>query len=65
MGQLNLEIAQNSREIAEATLRDSSAMRTIAILTMVFLPGTAVAVGRSDVYCCLTNILDIFQHDNV
>jgi hypothetical protein len=26
-------------------MRDSAAMRTIAILTMLFLPGTAVAVS--------------------
>lgn len=49
-GRANLEIAQTSRQIAEATMRDSAAMRTIAILTMIFLPGTAVAVSRSGTY---------------
>lgn len=41
--EMNLEIAESSRRIAEATMSDSASMKTIAILTMVFLPGTAVA----------------------
>jgi hypothetical protein len=41
---LNYSIAADSREIAEAGKRDSSAMKAIAILTMAFLPGTFVAV---------------------
>lgn len=40
---LNLELTQASHRIAEATLSDSRSMKTIAILTMVLLPGTAVA----------------------
>ena len=39
----NMQIAEASRRIAEATMSDSASMKTIAILTMVFLPGTAVA----------------------
>ncbi|MCJ1371249.1 hypothetical protein MMC20_002464 [Loxospora ochrophaea] len=39
----NLEVAADSRSIAQASKHDSSAMRSIAVLTMVFLPGTAVA----------------------
>ena len=39
----NVQIAESSRRIAEATMSDSASMKTIAILTMVFLPGTAVA----------------------
>jgi hypothetical protein len=35
------------REIAEQTKRDSSAMKTIAVLGMFFLPGTFVAVSLS------------------
>ena len=31
------------KTIAEAALKDSSAMKSIAVLTMVFLPATAVA----------------------
>lgn len=41
--QQNLEIAELSRRIAEATLSDAASMKTIAVLTMVFLPGTAIA----------------------
>lgn len=58
-GRVNIELAQSSKEIAEATMRDSAAMKTIAqltwrdssamksiaVLTMVFLPATAVAVS--------------------
>ena len=40
---LNLELTQASHAIAEATLSDARSMKTIAILTMVLLPGTAVA----------------------
>lgn len=39
----NLEIAESSRRMTEAAMQDSASMKTIAILTMVFLPGTAVA----------------------
>lgn len=38
--------AKSSKEIAEATMRNSSAMKSIAVLTMVFLPATAVAVSH-------------------
>ena len=41
--QLNLELTQASFRIAEATLSDARSMRTIAIMTIVLLPGTAVA----------------------
>ncbi|PVH79935.1 hypothetical protein DL98DRAFT_419531, partial [Cadophora sp. DSE1049] len=36
-------IAADSREISAAAKQDSSAMKTIAIMTMLFLPGTFVA----------------------
>lgn len=39
----NFELTEASHRIAEATLADSKSMKTIAILTMVLLPGTAVA----------------------
>lgn len=39
----SLLIAQSTQRIAEATMNDSASMKTIAILTMIFLPGTAVA----------------------
>ena len=42
---INIEIANTSKRIAEATLRDSSSMITIATMTMLFLPGTFISVG--------------------
>jgi Mg2+ and Co2+ transporter CorA len=56
---VNIELASSSAKIARAskddsavmrqiaieTKRDSSAMKTIAVLGMIFLPGTFVAVG--------------------
>lgn len=44
---VNGELAKSSKTIAEATMKDSSAMKSIAVLTMVFLPATAVAVSPS------------------
>ncbi|KAK5167660.1 uncharacterized protein LTR77_007359 [Saxophila tyrrhenica] len=40
---LNIEIAKATAQVAEETRQDSAAMKTIAILTLTFLPGTAVA----------------------
>jgi len=40
---LNYSIARDSKKIAAATRKDSSAMKTIAILTIIFLPGTFIA----------------------
>ncbi|KAK5995002.1 hypothetical protein PT974_03392 [Cladobotryum mycophilum] len=42
----NIELADKSRVIAEATLRDSSSMKTIAVMTLVFLPATFVCASR-------------------
>ena len=39
----NIELARINRDIAEAAKRDSSAMKTIAIVTMLFLPATFYA----------------------
>lgn len=44
---INQEIAASSRVIAKASWHDSSAMKALAVLTMVFLPGTTLAVNRS------------------
>ena len=41
------EIAEDSRQIAEETKRDSTSMKAIAMLTMVFLPATFAAVRES------------------
>lgn len=42
---LNLEMAVATAQVAEETRIDSAAMKTIAVLTLTFLPGTAVAVS--------------------
>ena len=41
---LNYSIASDSAQIAVASKRDSSAMKTVALITVLFLPGTFVAV---------------------
>lgn len=41
---LNIEIAKSTAQVAEETRQDSAAMKTIAVLTLTFLPGTAIAV---------------------
>lgn len=38
-----MEIAKSSAQIAEESRRDSSSMKTIAVLTLVFLPATSLA----------------------
>lgn len=40
-------MAKQSSQVAQAAKRDSSAMKGIAVLTMVFLPGTFMAVSLS------------------
>ncbi|KAH6690702.1 hypothetical protein F5X68DRAFT_230004 [Plectosphaerella plurivora] len=40
---LNTELARLSTELGEASRRDSSAMRSIAMMTMIFLPATFFA----------------------
>ncbi|KAI9702332.1 MAG: hypothetical protein M1836_000811 [Candelina mexicana] len=46
----NISVAEASRQIAIETKRDSNAMKTIAALTMIFLPGTFVATLFSMVF---------------
>lgn len=41
----NIIIAKDSQEIAEAAQQDSRTMKTIALMTLIFLPGTLVAVS--------------------
>ena len=43
----NIELAASSASIAKETKRDGTAMKTIAILTMFFLPGTFLAVSST------------------
>lgn len=48
---LNYSVARSSRQIAAASKRDSSAMKTISILTLIFLPGTFVsAIFSTEVF---------------
>jgi hypothetical protein len=42
---INISLAKDSREIAAASKQDSSAMKIIAMLTTLFLPGTFMAVS--------------------
>jgi hypothetical protein len=42
---VNIGLAKDSREIAAASRQDSSAMKIIAMLTTLFLPGTFIAVS--------------------
>ncbi|KAK0640783.1 hypothetical protein B0T16DRAFT_202164 [Cercophora newfieldiana] len=41
--EINLSLARSSHRIAQETRKDSSAMKSIAVLTMVFLPATYIA----------------------
>ncbi|KAK4444538.1 hypothetical protein QBC34DRAFT_415122 [Podospora aff. communis PSN243] len=41
--EINLSLAKSSQRIAQETRKDSSAMKSIAVLTMVFLPATYIA----------------------
>jgi hypothetical protein len=54
---LNIELAKATAQVAEETRQDSAAMKTIAVLTLTFLPGTFIAVRsipRQDIRCRLT-----------
>lgn len=44
---LSVKLAKATADVAEQTRQDSAAMKTIAVLTLTFLPGTAVAVSVS------------------
>jgi hypothetical protein len=44
--QINLNLADSSRRIAMDAQKDSSMMKSIALLTMTFLPATYIAVGQ-------------------
>jgi hypothetical protein len=54
LAQSQKEISLSSNLIAQASKRDSSAMKGIALLTMVFLPGTYIAVcnAYSSIWDC-------------
>jgi nitrate reductase NapE component len=69
---ISRSVAIDSAQIAVATKRDSSAMKTIALITILFLPSTFVAVstafGDKLLWMLLTvsipPFLDLFQHDH-
>ena len=42
---LNIELAKATAQVAEETRQYSAAMKTIAVLTLTFLPGTFIAVS--------------------
>ena len=48
---MNCDLAVNSQGIAAATKMDSNAMKSISVITMLFLPGTFVSVRRFFVHC--------------
>jgi len=41
----NLALTRSSQQIAQEARKDSSAMKSIAVLTMTFLPATYIAVS--------------------
>lgn len=48
---LNISVAEDSKKIAAAAKRDSLAMKTVSMLTLIFLPGTFVAVILPFSFC--------------
>ena len=42
---VNIELAQDSRKIAQAAKKDSKIMKVIAALTLIFLPATLISVS--------------------
>lgn len=55
---LNIEIAKATAQVAEETRQDSAAMKTIAVLGLTFLPGTAVAVSALAHPACCVSVAD-------
>jgi hypothetical protein len=45
--QISIQLAKDSKELAHASKQDSSAMKIIAVLTTLFLPGTFLAVWQN------------------
>ena len=41
--QLSLEVVKDSKTVASASQRDSASMKALAAVTVLFLPGTAIA----------------------
>ena len=62
---LNIEIAKATAQVAQETREDSAAMKTIAVLTLTFLPGTAIAVSVPliTLRLLLIHAADFLQHE--
>ena len=50
LAESSTRVALETKKLAEASRSDTSSMKTIAALTMLFLPGTAIAVCRSSFF---------------
>jgi Mg2+ and Co2+ transporter CorA len=50
------EMLENQELIAQRTMRDSTVMKVIAILTALFLPGTFIAVRPRHPSLCLNRL---------
>ncbi|KAI4221520.1 MAG: hypothetical protein LQ349_007823 [Xanthoria aureola] len=53
---LSRSVALDSKKLAEASTRDSSSMKAVAVLTMVFLPSTAVAVSTQALHSAVYRV---------
>ncbi|MCJ1466914.1 hypothetical protein MMC07_005536 [Pseudocyphellaria aurata] len=47
---VNISVAEDSKKIAAAAKRDSLAMKTVSMLTLIFLPGTFVARQQQAIF---------------
>jgi hypothetical protein len=62
----NIQLAEQSKTIAARSHKEAMAMKTIAILTMLFLPATFVAVGHLKISAnVILKLVDHLLHDNV
>lgn len=58
----NMTLTQASVAIANASKKDSSAMKTLAVVSTVFLPGTFISVSLSGkVHLCAYQLLTKFR----
>lgn len=58
---MSIQIAQDSRTLAQKATRDSTSMKAIAAVTMCFLPGTFVAVRFSRFFLSIKQGLTLPQ----
>lgn len=55
---VSTDLANTNKELAEAMQNDSSQMRSIAMLTMVFLPISTVSVSTCRWICCILQLIN-------